>query len=217
MAFDKIIDSAVLNADLTTIANAIREKCGTSGSLSFPDGFVSAVTSIVTAAGGSGGNDSGSGSTDSGLKIASGEFIVSDNYDYTASVNSSSGYTGNILINTGLDDIDILLLYSDEFLNRTADRPCFGGFLYINSFFKSTDNTSFQYPSCYNFCVGYNATTSSWRSYSYYMGPILNNMTTTVPLGSFGIKTHSSTYPIKAGHTLKWIAVQGFNVLEEAL
>lgn len=36
--------------DLTTVANAIREKTGSSGDLSFPDGFVSAVNSISTGA-----------------------------------------------------------------------------------------------------------------------------------------------------------------------
>ena len=34
--------------DLTTVANAIREKTGSSGDLSFPDGFVSAIDNIST-------------------------------------------------------------------------------------------------------------------------------------------------------------------------
>ena len=46
MAFDKVIDSAVLEADLTSVADAIRKKGGTSETLSFPDGFVSAVEAI---------------------------------------------------------------------------------------------------------------------------------------------------------------------------
>ena len=53
MAFDKVIDSAVLDADLTAVADAIRAKGGTTEQLSFPDGFVSAVEGIQT--GGSGG------------------------------------------------------------------------------------------------------------------------------------------------------------------
>lgn len=55
MAYDKVIDSAVLDADLTAVADAIRAKGGTSEALSFPDGFVSAVGAIQ--AGGGGGND----------------------------------------------------------------------------------------------------------------------------------------------------------------
>lgn len=36
-------------ADLTSVANAIRTKGGTSGALSFPNGFISAVEAIETA------------------------------------------------------------------------------------------------------------------------------------------------------------------------
>lgn len=46
MAVDKLVDSTQLNADLTSIANAIRTKGGTSESLAFPSGFVSAVEAI---------------------------------------------------------------------------------------------------------------------------------------------------------------------------
>lgn len=46
MAVDKLIDSAQLDADLTSVASAIRSKGGTSGSLVFPSGFVSAVNDL---------------------------------------------------------------------------------------------------------------------------------------------------------------------------
>lgn len=48
MAVDKLVDSTQLNADLTSVANAIRTKGGTSGQLAFPAGFVSAVNAIPT-------------------------------------------------------------------------------------------------------------------------------------------------------------------------
>ena len=48
MAVDKLVDSTQLDADLTSIANAIRTKGGTSGQLAFPAGFVSAVDAIPT-------------------------------------------------------------------------------------------------------------------------------------------------------------------------
>lgn len=48
MAVDKLVDSTQIDADLTSIANAIRTKGGTSGSLAFPSGFVSAVQAIPT-------------------------------------------------------------------------------------------------------------------------------------------------------------------------
>ena len=46
MAYDKIIDSTQLDTDLTSVANAIRAKGGTSNSLTFPSGFVSAVNAL---------------------------------------------------------------------------------------------------------------------------------------------------------------------------
>lgn len=52
MAIDKAVDSSQLNTDLTSIADAIRAKGGTSAQLAFPAGFVSAVQAIS----GGGGN-----------------------------------------------------------------------------------------------------------------------------------------------------------------
>lgn len=52
MALDKLVDSTQLNTDLTSIANAIRTKGGTSGQLAFPNGFVDAVEAIETSGGG---------------------------------------------------------------------------------------------------------------------------------------------------------------------
>lgn len=46
MAVDKLVDSTQLNADLTSVANAIRTKGGTSAQMAFPAGFVSAVENI---------------------------------------------------------------------------------------------------------------------------------------------------------------------------
>ncbi|MDO4527418.1 MAG: hypothetical protein Q4C03_01375 [bacterium] len=54
MAVDKLVDSTQLDADLTSVANAIRTKGGTSSDLAFPAGFVSAVQAIPTGGGGSG-------------------------------------------------------------------------------------------------------------------------------------------------------------------
>lgn len=48
MAVDKLVDSTQLDADLTSVANAIRTKGGTSASLAFPVGFVDAIDAIET-------------------------------------------------------------------------------------------------------------------------------------------------------------------------
>lgn len=46
MALDKLVDSAALDANLTSVANAIRAKSGASGPMAFPAGFVAAVEAI---------------------------------------------------------------------------------------------------------------------------------------------------------------------------
>lgn len=51
MAYDKFVDSVALDADLTTVANAIRTKGGTSAQLHFPDEYVSAINAIETGGG----------------------------------------------------------------------------------------------------------------------------------------------------------------------
>ena len=52
MAVDNLVDSSQLDADLTSVANAIRTKGGTSASLAFPADFVSAIGAIPTGGGG---------------------------------------------------------------------------------------------------------------------------------------------------------------------
>jgi len=48
MSVDKLVDSSQLDSDLTSVANAIRTKGGTSSQMSFPSGFVSAIENIHT-------------------------------------------------------------------------------------------------------------------------------------------------------------------------
>lgn len=52
MSVDKLVDSTQLDADLTSVANAIRTKDGTSASLAFPAGFVQAIADIPSGGGG---------------------------------------------------------------------------------------------------------------------------------------------------------------------
>lgn len=48
MAYDKVVDSAVLEAGLTLIGDSIRAKGGTSAKLEFPNGMKAAVEAIDT-------------------------------------------------------------------------------------------------------------------------------------------------------------------------
>lgn len=52
MALDKLVDSSQLDTDLTSVANAIRTKGGTSASLAFPADFISAIEAISGGGGG---------------------------------------------------------------------------------------------------------------------------------------------------------------------
>lgn len=53
MALDKAVDSAMLDAGMTSVADAIRAKCGKTDPLVWPDGFKAAVEAI--SGGGNGG------------------------------------------------------------------------------------------------------------------------------------------------------------------
>lgn len=86
MAYDKVVDSAALDTQLTSIADAIRAKTGGSNSLVFPDGFLQAIAAIE--AGGGGGGGDGGWAID-GFTLLSGTFtpesdITSGWYKITA-------------------------------------------------------------------------------------------------------------------------------------
>lgn len=51
MALDKLVDSAQLDSDLASVADAIRTKGGTSAQLAFPQGFVDAIAAIEAGGG----------------------------------------------------------------------------------------------------------------------------------------------------------------------
>lgn len=89
MAVDKLVDSTQLDADLTSVANAIRTKGGTSADLAFPAGFVSAVEAIPTGGGTMNWDDYATG------RFPTGEAVLSDSI--TAIVqhfNNLPGLTG---------------------------------------------------------------------------------------------------------------------------
>lgn len=54
MAYDKVVDSTVLDAGLKQIADAIREKGGTTDNLAFPVAMAEAIAAIETAGAGNG-------------------------------------------------------------------------------------------------------------------------------------------------------------------
>ena len=55
MATYKVVDADQLNADMTSVADSIRTKRGTTEALAWPDGYKTAIEAIQTGGGGGGG------------------------------------------------------------------------------------------------------------------------------------------------------------------
>lgn len=92
MAVDKLVDSSQLDADLLSVANAIRAKSGGSGSLAFPAGFLSEI-----------GNISGGGGQSGAKVIASGTVSGGGNHILSVDVGSKMPQT-NFIFLAWLDD-----------------------------------------------------------------------------------------------------------------
>lgn len=73
MALDKVVDSAALNAGMTSVADAIRAKTGKADMLAWPDGFTAAIAEIT----GGGG---------AGLAYDMGEFVLDADTTATTSI-----------------------------------------------------------------------------------------------------------------------------------
>lgn len=91
MSVYKLVDSTQLDSDLTSVANAIRTKGGTSEQLAFPSGFVSAIGDIP-----SGGADYpymlGTYGGVSGATIE----VYKNHVKVTSTSNNSSGVTAGL-------------------------------------------------------------------------------------------------------------------------
>ena len=106
MAVDKLVDSTQLNAELTSVANAIRAKGGTSASLAFPAGFVDAIEGIET----------GGGVTVSPLSVtANGTYTAPSGEAYspvTVNVSGGGGQSSASPKAVNFIDYDGTILYS---------------------------------------------------------------------------------------------------------
>lgn len=101
MALDKVVDSAALNAGMTSVADAIRAKTGKADMLAWPDGFTAAIAEIT-----------GGGGT--GLAYDMGEFVF--DADFTATLANSIAHP----IPHNLGDIpDFVMVWSDNYVGNT--------------------------------------------------------------------------------------------------
>lgn len=100
MALDKVVDSAALDAGMTSVANAIRAKTGDADMLAWPDGFLTAIAKI---AGGGG----------AGLAYDMGEFVL--DADVKALAPSLPHNLGAIP--------EFILVWTDDFAGLSEGNP----------------------------------------------------------------------------------------------
>ena len=111
MALDKLVDSTQLDADLTSVANAIRTKGGTNAQLAFPAEFVSAIEDIETGGGGDYvANDWADRTKPTGDITVSENFVDNSNYYYL--LYARSGIDNVLFTGTGY--------LPDFFLSRSS-------------------------------------------------------------------------------------------------
>ena len=128
MSVDKLVDSTQLNSDLTSVANAIRTKGGTSASLAFPADFVSAIAAIPTGGGGGLSVETFTAtptSTDATIAFDAGDYTIPSQYalfvksDITSSDGVSLCIIGGFhtkqntvpIMNTGLTQLGRYFVY----------------------------------------------------------------------------------------------------------
>ena len=103
MSVDKLVDSTQLDSDLTSVANAIRTKGGTSASLAFPADFVSAIAAIPS--GGSGSPtttfSATMASTDTTISFEAGDYAIPSQYALLIKSDVTSSDGANFCISGG--------------------------------------------------------------------------------------------------------------------
>lgn len=133
-----------------------------------------------------------------------GTFTLESNYTYS---NSAAGaYTGGILVDTGLLRIDALIVWSEEWEDDTEAANCFGLSLGFNNDIPvNNDYASSPYQQYSGMSFMRNGATRKYYG-SELQGIIFHNATNGVPEGKFGLRCHSTAFPIIAGHTIHWAA-----------
>lgn len=182
MALDKVVDSAALDAQLTSIADAIRSKGGTTDQLTLA-GMVDAINAIQTGSG--------------GIQSASGEYSIAED---VASLNIDISDIGFVP--------DLVAVYLDETGMEYTSTPTKIWYLSYVPDIIDMVNVSDAAKLVYTRTnVGV-----LWRgaggTYTQQIAPVSTNFVGTLN-DETGIRIHlarsAATYPIIAG-TYKWFA-----------
>ena len=137
----------------------------------------------------------------SGYAKKTGSFVLAENYTYNAS--PAAAYTG-MLIDTGLTSVQAVIIWSEEWQAGTETNNCFGLALGFDTGFGMAANVN----EILHYYAGYSY--MRYGSNNYYgtasQGLFFHSFSNSVPAGSFGIKCYNSSFPIRAGHTIRWEA-----------
>ncbi len=161
MAYDKVVDSAVLNDNLVAVADAIRAKGGTSDPLSFPTGFADAIAAIQTGGGGGGSEEEwiGDGNTHIWIHLAEGRTspMLGCCPNGTVTVDWGDGTTPDTLTGTSVTSVKWTPTHhyaaaGDYVITLTVDGTMgfYGSYSYsqgsyILRYSSSNDNRSYGY------------------------------------------------------------------------
>ena len=151
MALDKLVDSARLDTDLASVADAIRAKTGGSGSLAFPAGFVSAIGAIAAG----------------GIRCETGSFTLDED---------TNARNVPIPIAHGLGAVpELVLVWTEDYsLDNLPEAALMGGFLMVPDLFcdlpqrlSSTANSDWTayVPAVITAAGAVNLTVSNSNSY----------------------------------------------------
>lgn len=180
MAYDKVVDSNALNANLTSIANAIREKAGVEDTFAFPAGFVEAIAGIS-----------------SGVNIHDMNVVVGT---ITLSVDQTSSFYVEIPeYDSAKDEKYTFIWFTDvEYTSEANPDPT-----YPRAAFGMHRNIVYRYQNgtyADASCCGYLDRYSSAKTGGLQI--ILSTTDARIQI------IPSSTIPLKAGHTIKWILLE---------
>lgn len=174
---------------LDDIADAINAKTGGSSAMT-PAEMATAIAAIPSGGGGS------------GYAKKTGSFVLAT--DYTYANRADQAYTGSILIETGLSHIDSLIVWSEEWATGEATANCFG----ISMAFPDNPPTDTSVANACHYYSGYSTMRNGTNNLapSYAQGVFFHSMSSNIAEGSFGLRCHSASFPIRAGHTIRWEA-----------
>lgn len=139
-----------------------------------------------------------------GYAKKSGSFVLDTDYKYALAVTAN--YSGSILVDTGLKNIYAIFLYSEEWLNKTATSSCWGACGFINNGISCLAGAK-NYPYHYGIGLDLGYLNGNYYQQDSVGGVILNTMNSGIPAGKFGMRVRNDTYPIRAGHTIRWEAI----------